>query len=258
MRSKTLSLLLVVIACGLCLSAFGQLVEKSKFNPPPAICCPRIEAMRLADRFQDINQLGYYYAANERLKAQGTVASRVVFLGDSITEGWKIDSFFPNKPYVNRGVSGQTTSQMLVRTFQDVIDLHPAAVIVLAGTNDIAANNGPETMQMVEENIQAITELAQKHGIKVILCSVLPVNDYPDQPQTPRHPKAQIAELNNWFRKYAEEAGALYCDYDSAVADENGFLKQGISSDGLHPNAKGYDLMVPVAEASIQKALAAR
>jgi lysophospholipase L1-like esterase len=157
---------------------------------------------------------------------------------------------------VNRGVSGQTTPQMLVRTFPDVIDLHPAAVILLTGTNDIAANNGPQTMQMLEENIQAITELVQKHGIKVILCSVLPISDYMTQPQTPRHPPAQIVALNKWLREYSDESGAIYCDYYSVLADQKGFLTQGLSEDGLHPNAKGYDLMIPVAQAAIDKALA--
>jgi lysophospholipase L1-like esterase len=145
---------------------------------------------------------------------------------------------------------------MLVRTFPDVIDLHPAAAIVLAGTNDIAANNGPETMQMVEENIQAITELAQKHGIKVILCSVLPVSNYTSQPQTPRHPPAQIVALNKWIQDFATQTGALYCDYYSSVVDQRVFLKEGLSEDGLHPNARGYALMVPLAQAAIDKALA--
>src|SRR6185369_13696314 len=166
MNRKTLWISALVIAIS-CLSSevHAQLVEQ--FSPPEEDCCPRIDAMRLADHLQDINQLGYYHAANEILKSKAVDLHRVIFLGDSITEGWKLSNFFPGKPYVNRGVSGQTTAQMLVRTFPDVIDLHPEALIILAGTNDIAANNGPQTMQMVEENIQAIVELSQKHGIKV-------------------------------------------------------------------------------------------
>jgi lysophospholipase L1-like esterase len=235
-------------------SVWAQLVEQ--YNPPAEDCCPRIDAIRLADHFQDVNELGYYHAANEHLKIEPVDPNRIVFLGDSITEAWKVNQSFPGKPYVNRGISGQTAPQMLVRTFPDVIDLHPAAVIVLAGTNDIAANNGPQTMQMLEENIQAITELAEKHNIKVILCSVLPVNDYTAQPQTPRHPTAQIVALNKWIQKYSDESGAVYCDYYSVVADQQGFLKQGYSEDGLHPNPKGYELMAPVAQAAIDKALA--
>jgi lysophospholipase L1-like esterase len=247
---------IVVFALGSMAGSTGaqaQLVEQ--FSPPEEDCCPRIDAQRLADHFQDVNQLGYYHAANELLKSQPADPHRVVFLGDSITEGWKIGDFFHGKPYVNRGVSGQTTSQMLVRTFPDVIDLHPAAVIILAGTNDIAANNGPETMQMVEENFQAITELAQKHGIKVILCSILPVSNYTSQPQTPRHPPAQIVALNKWLADFAAQSGALYCDYYSAMVDQRVFLKEGLSEDGLHPNARGYAMMVPIAQTAIDKAL---
>src|SRR5437016_8342705 len=141
MRKTVLSFLLASGLVAFSTSARAQLVEQ--FNPPPEDCCPRIDAMRLADHFQDINQLAYYHAANERLKSQPAESNRVIFLGDSITEAWNVAQSFPGKPYVNRGVSGQTTSQMLVRTFPDVIDLRPAALIVLAGTNDIAANNGP-------------------------------------------------------------------------------------------------------------------
>jgi lysophospholipase L1-like esterase len=255
MSQKTLQA--VVSALGfivLTLGAHAQLVEK--FNPPEEDCCPRIDAQRLADHFQDVNQLGYYHAANELLKSQPQDPHRVVFLGDSITEGWKIPNSFPGKPYINRGVSGQTTSQMLVRTFQDVIDLHPAVVIILAGTNDIAANNGSETMEMVEENFQAITELAQKHGIKVILCSILPVSNYTNQPQTPRHPTEQIVALNNWIRGFAAQSGALYCDYYSAVVDQMNFLKEGLSEDGLHPNSQGYAILAPIAQTAIDKELA--
>jgi lysophospholipase L1-like esterase len=210
----------------------------------------------LADHFQDVNQLGYYHAANEQLKSQPQEPHRVVFFGDSITESWKIADSFPAKPYINRGVSGQTTSQMLVRTFPDVIDLHPAVVIILAGTNDIAANNGPETMEMVEENIQAITELAQKHGIKVILCSIVPVSNYTNQPKTPRHPPAQIVALNKWIRDFATRTGARYCDYYSTLVDQRDFLKEGLSEDGLHPNSRGFAIMAPIAQAAIDEELA--
>ncbi len=253
-RRPLWAFMLTLAAFVLTLRAQAQLVEK--FSPPEEDCCPRIDAQRLADHFQDVNQLGYYHAANALLQSQPLDPHRVVFLGDSITEGWKIADSFPGKPYINRGVSGQTTSQMLVRTFPDVIDLHPAVVIILAGTNDIAANNGPETMEMVEENIQAIAELAQKHGIKVILCSILPVSNYTDQPQTPRHPPEQIVALNKWIREFATRTEALYCDYYSALVDQRAYLKDGLSEDGLHPNSRGYAIMAPIAQAAIDKELA--
>lgn len=251
-RVQFVGLLFLAIAA----TAPAQLV--TDFSPPSEDCCPRMDAQRLADHLQDVNNLGYYHAANQRLEAGPSDPGRVVFLGDSITEDWKLVQFFPGKTYINRGVSGQTTSQMLVRTFPDVIDLHPAVMILLAGTNDIAANNGPETSQMVEENIEAIVELAQKHGIRVIVSAIMPVSDYeigPVGPMTRLHPAEQIVELNRWLQNFAEQAGAIYCDYYGALVDERGFLKRGYSLDGLHPNAKGYEAMASVAQAAIDKAL---
>jgi lysophospholipase L1-like esterase len=144
---------------------------------------------------------------------------------------------------------------MLVRMFPDVINLQPAALIILAGTNDIARNTGPETAEMIQDNFRAIAELAQKHGIKVILCSLTPVSDYTARKQTERRPPADILRLNEWLRKYAEEIHAVYVDYFTATADEAGFLKDGFSGDGLHPNDRGYALMAPLAQAAIEKAL---
>jgi lysophospholipase L1-like esterase len=234
-------------------SAFGQLVEQ--FAPPRANCCLPATAKALADQLQDWNQLGRYYADNQRLKQLPPEPGRVVFLGDSITDGWKLAQFFPGKPYVNRGISGQTTPQMLVRMFPDVIALKPAALLVYAGTNDIAGNTGPSTLTMVEDNLQAITELAQAHGIKVILCSVTPVSDYTTRKQTLQRPPADILKLNAWMREYAASANAIFADYYAALVDESGMLKQGFSGDGLHPNDKGYALLTPFAEAAIAKAL---
>jgi lysophospholipase L1-like esterase len=231
----------------------GQVVED--FHPPKASCCLQGAAQHLADQLQDWNQLGRYDEDDRKLEAQPAEPGRVVFLGDSITDGWDLARDFPGKPYVNRGISGQTTPQMLVRMFPDVIDLHPAALIVLAGTNDISANTGPETLKMIEENLQAITELAQLHHIKVILCAVMPVSDYTKNKQTVRRPPEDILKLNAWMRTYTEKAHALYADYYSATVDAQGMLKDGYSDDGLHPNVKGYALMAPVAEAAIEKAL---
>jgi lysophospholipase L1-like esterase len=225
------------------------------YKPPRANCCLATTAQALADQLQDWNQLGRYHTENEALKRQPADPKRVVFLGDSITDGWKLDEFFPGRPWINRGIGGQTTPQILVRMFPDVIDLKPAAVILLAGTNDIARNTGPETADMMQENIQAITELAQLHGIKVILCSLTPVSDYTARRQTPQRPPADILRMNAWLREYAARVGAVYVDYFPALADDKGLLKDGYSMDGLHPNRKGYELMAPLAAAAIEQAL---
>jgi len=245
---------LLLMALALCPDvAHGQIVDE--YKPPPGRCCLAGSAQSLADQLQDWNQLGRYHAANEQLMKQPAEAGRVVFMGDSITDGWRLDQTFAGKPYVNRGISGQTTPQMLVRMFPDVINLKPAAMVVLAGTNDIARNTGPTTLRMIEDNIQAMTELAQGHGIKVVLCSVTPIADYGRTPQTNQRPPADIVKLNDWMKAYAAKSGAIYADYFSALVDAKGMLKEGISMDGLHPNAAGYALMAPIAEAAIQKAL---
>jgi lysophospholipase L1-like esterase len=199
--------------------------------------------------------LGRYHADNLRLKASPTDPRRVVFIGDSITDGWKLAESFPDKPYVNRGISGQTTPQMLVRMFPDVINLKPAVVVIFAATNDISRNTGPETLTMIEDNFQAMTELAQAHGIKVVLCSIMPISDYTARKQSERRPPADILRLNAWLREYADKSHSIFADYYAATVDEKGMLKDGFSNDGLHPNAKGYLLLAPVAEAAIQKAL---
>jgi len=230
-----------------------QLVED--YNPPKANCCLVFSARNLADQLQDWNQLGRYHQDNERLRAAPADPRRVVFLGDSITDGWKLAQSFPDRPYVNRGIGGQTTPQMLVRMYPDVIDLKPAALVILAGTNDISRNTGPVTITMIEENFQAMTELAQAHGIKVILCSVMPVSDYTKNKQTVARPPADILKLNAWMREYAAKAHAVFADYYAATVDEKGMLRDGYSDDGLHPNLKGYDLLAPVAQAAIDKAL---
>jgi acyl-CoA thioesterase I len=252
LRSTFLALLLFPFF-GLCTNLRAQLVQD--FNPPKAGCCLTTAAQRLAGELQDWNQLGRYHQDDLRLEAQPRVPGRVVFLGNSITDIWKLEEFFPGKPYVNRGISGQTTPQMLVRMYPDVIDLKPDAVILLAGTNDIAGNTGPETAKMIEENYRAITELAQMHHIQVILCSLTPVSDYTAHPQTERRPPAQILELNAWIKSYAARVHATFADYYSALVDGKGMLKNGYSNDGLHPNDRGFALLAPVAEAAIEKAL---
>jgi lysophospholipase L1-like esterase len=225
-------LLILFMSAQMCSLARAQLV--TDYNPPRSNCCLADTAKRLSDQMQDWNQLSRYHGANEELKKQPADPKRVVFFGDSITDFWKLGESFPGKPYVNRGIGGQTTPQMLVRMFPDVIDLMPAAIVILAGTNDIAQNTGPETATMVEENLMAMSELAQKHGIKVILCSVTPISDYavmppdwyPPPPPGATHPKiiqsiqrppAQILQLNVWMKSYAASVGAVYADYLSAL-----------------------------------------
>jgi lysophospholipase L1-like esterase len=238
---------------GISSSALGQLVDK--YEPPKSNCCLLFQARNLVEQMQDWNQLGRYHEDNQKLEAETVPSGRVVFLGDSITDGWDLKRDFAGKPYVNRGISGQTTAQMLVRMYPDVIDLHPAALILLAGTNDIAGNTGPETLKMIEENVQAITELAQLHHIKVILCAVMPISDYTKSKQSVHRPPADILKLNEWLKTYASEVHAVYADYFTAMADSQGMLKDGYSDDGLHPNAKGYSLVAPVAAAAIEKGL---
>lgn len=248
-------LTLTLLSC-LLLAALAGAQLVTDYQPPRSGCCLLSASHHLTDALQDWNQLGRYHADDLRLEAQGPVAGRVVFLGDSITDIWKLENFFPAKPYVNRGISGQTTEQMLVRMFPDVIDLHPAALIILAGTNDIAANTGPETAAMVEENLEAMTELAQAHGIKVILCSLTPVSDYTKYQQTQSRPPSDILALNRWLRAYAAQVHAVYCDYYGATVDAQGRFRAGFSDDGLHPNPRGFALMAPVAAAAIAQALA--
>ncbi len=244
---------------GLCVSLFLPCSVRAQFvqdyNPPPAPCCLVGVAAHLADELQDWNQLGRYHQDDLRLEGAPAVDGRVVFLGDSITDGWNLAKYFPGKPYVNRGISGQTTMQMLVRMHPDVIHLHPAAFILLAGTNDIARNTGPETQEMVEDNIRAMCELAASHKIKIILCLLTPISDYTKSKQTERRPPSDIVNLNHWIESFARDVHAQVADYYTALVDDKGMLRDGFSDDGLHPNAKGYELLAPVAEAAIEQAL---
>lgn len=240
------------LSLSLSLSARGQFAPE--FSPTTSPCCMPQVAAKLAEELQDWNQLGRYHADDVRLERSPAVEGRVVFLGDSITDGWDLAKYFPGKPYVNRGIGGQTTPQMLARMYADVIHLHPAAVILLAGTNDIARNTGPETQEIVEDNFRAICELAASNNIKIILCLLTPVSDYVKK-QTDHRPPADILSLNHWIESYAPDVHAQIADYYTALVDEKGMLREGYSDDGLHPNAKGYELLAPVAEAAIEATL---
>ena len=178
--------------------------------------------------------------------------NRVVFMGDSITEGWHLGDSFPGKAYINRGISGQTTPQMVLRFHQDVIALKPKAVIILAGINDIAENTGPMTLEQTEDNLAAMAEMAMANQIKVVLCSVLPAFDFPWHPGMMPAPK--VIAINEWIKAYAAEKGYAYVDYYAAMKDERGGLPATLSRDGVHPLPAGFAIMAPLAEAGIAQA----
>ncbi len=207
---------------------------------------------------QDWAALGRYRAANAELGPPKPGEQRVVFFGNSITEGWAphFAAMFPGKPYIGRGISGQTTPQMLIRFRQDVVALKPAVVVILAGTNDIAGNTGPSTQAMIADNLIGMAEIAKANGIRVVLSSVLPVSDYPWKPGLEPGPK--IVALNTWMREYAASHGAIYLDYHSAMVYEKLGLNPDLAADGVHPTEKGYRMMAPLAEAAIARALTLR
>jgi lysophospholipase L1-like esterase len=206
---------------------------------------------------QDWANLGRYAAENAKLPPLGPGEARVVFMGDSITDFWgrAHGKFFPGQPHVNRGISGQTTPQMLIRFRPDVIDLKPSAVVILAGTNDISGNTGPETLEQIEGNLASMAQLAQANNIRVVLASITPVCDY-IKPQTDRRPPAQIVAVNTWMKAYCAKNGFVYLDYYSAMLDDDKMLKKELSYDGLHPNDAGYEVMSPLASEAIARALA--
>lgn len=223
--------------------------------PPESITAEQAASMQ--QQLLDWPQLARYRDDNAQLPAPAPGAARVVFFGDSITDAWgraEGTRFFPGKPYINRGISGQTTAQMLLRFRQDVIALRPAAVVVLAGTNDIAGNTGLATLLMIEDNFRSMTELAQANHIRVILASVLPVGDYPWHPGL--QPADKVRALNAWIKAYASSRGATYLDYYGALANAQGGMDSKFASDGVHPTPEGYAIMAPLAQQAIERALA--
>jgi lysophospholipase L1-like esterase len=256
-------------ALGGCATPGGR---AAKMPPPPASALPPVDASSPATQrrdewrrgrariyMDDFGELTRYRAENARLEPPSAGESRIVFFGDSITEHWPMTLSFPGKPYVNRGISGQTTPQMLIRFRQDVLALEPKVVVILAGTNDIAGNTGPMSLEEIEANLASMVDLARAHGIRVVLSSVLPVHNYTLQSQLafPLRPTEKIAALNQWLKGHAAQTSSVYLDYATAMADERGLLKRELAVDGLHPDKTGYAIMAPLAEAAIAAALAA-
>jgi len=223
---------------------------------------PILATAQTTDCKNDWPNLARYDKDNKAVAAPAKNQQRVVFMGDSITDSWDnpANGFFPGKPYVNRGISGQTTPQMLIRFRRDVIELKPKVVVILAGTNDIAGNTGPTTLEAIEDNLKSMAELATANRIRVVLASVMPVSDYEVRDgkpltQTVRRPLEKILALNNWIREFARANHHIYLDYFSAMVDASGFLKNELSDDGLHPNVQGYAVMAPLAQAAIDASL---
>ena len=255
------------LCCGL---AFAQATApstpaqapKPADQPAAAEQLTPYQKSQLERAFNDWPWLAKYRDADKELPPSAPGDVRVVFMGDSITEGWGMKAtatepgrgeFFPGKPYINRGISGQTTPQMLVRFRQDVIALKPKVVVLLAGTNDIAENTGKETLEEIGNNIASMSDLARANGIRVVLCSVLPASEF--HWHMGLEPAPKIKALNAWIKEYAAKNGLVYVDYYASMANDEGGLKAELSPDGVHPNKAGYDLMAPLAEAGIAEAL---
>jgi len=262
-RLQTLALVFLVF-----LAAYPVAQQAAQQPAPQLVPTPGIpstgfagldgyRARRIAVFTDDFGQLSRYHDANATLGEPKPGEKRVVFFGDSITDIWKLADSFPGKPYVNRGIGGQTTPQMLVRFRQDVIDLHPKAVVILAGTNDIAGNTGPMRNEDIEANYKSFAELARAAGIKVVYSSVLPIHNYTERSKDffAQRSQSRILELNAWLKDYCAKNKIIYLDYFSAMVDDKGMMKKELADDGLHPNAEGFKIMAPLAEAAIAKAV---
>ena len=205
---------------------------------------------------RDWPNLAKYRDDDAKLGLPAKGEARVVFMGDSITEFWPLSDSFPGKPYVNRGISGQTTPQMVLRFRQDVIALQPKVVVILAGTNDIAENTGPITLAAIEDNLASMVDLAKRNGVRVILSALVPAAKYPWRPDLA--PVEKIRALNDWIKDYAAKEDLVFLDYHSAMTNEQRGLKAELSEDGVHPNKLGYSVMAPLAEKAIVAALGQR
>ncbi len=254
-------LLVVVLAVAACAQQSSQPAPRTPPIPPTGFPgLDQYRASRLAIYTDDFGELKRYREANAALKPPARGENRVVFIGDSITDYWKVADYFPGKPYINRGIDGQTTPQMLVRFRQEVIDLHPKVLVVLAGTNDVAGVTGRTRNEEIEANYASMAELARMHNIRVVFSSLLPVYNYTDDAKESfaLRPAERILALNRWLEQYCAKNGFVYLDYFSALVDDRGMMKRALSDDGLHPNAAGYKVMAPLAEKAIALALASQ
>jgi acyl-CoA thioesterase-1 len=253
MRSAhTLAVTSLVVALTACTNAPAP----SSAPAPAQAATQSAQQLAAAERQRnDWPNLARYREANAALGAPAPGENRVVFMGNSITDAWakRFSTDFPGKPYIGRGISGQTTPQMLVRFRQDVVALKPKVVVILAGINDIAGNTGPSTQAMIADNIMSMTEIAKANGIRVVLSSVLPAFDFPWH--RGMEPAPKVIALNAWLKQYAQQAGVVYLDYHTRMADARGGLSPEMASDGVHPTPAGYQIMAPMAEAAIQEAL---
>jgi lysophospholipase L1-like esterase len=248
----------LLIAGGMAFGLNAQTVRAQQAGATPAAKQSQVVAVKVDPLRTDWPNLKRFYEEDVALGAPAAGEKRVVFMGDSITEGWVHHGVPPEpadsaKDYVNRGISGQTTPQMLLRFRQDVIDLKPAAVVIFAGTNDIAGNTGDMTPEQTEGNLTSMAELARANGIRVVLCSILPAFDFPWKPG--REPAPKVVALNKWIKDYATSHGDVYVDFYSAMVDERGGLPEKLSHDGVHPNPAGYAIMTPLVDAGIAQAL---
>lgn len=250
---------LLLLLVGLTALALAQQVGPQVTIPASGFSgLDNYRASRIAVYTNDYGEWARYREANAALKPRAPGEQRVVFFGDSITDAWHLDESFPGRPYINRGIGGQTTSQMLVRFRQDVIGIQPKMVVILAGTNDIAGNTGPISDENIEQNFTSLAELARAHNIRVIFASILPVHNYTAQSQDfyKQRPVSRILALNEWLRGYCAGSGLEFLDYFSSLVDEKGLLRRELADDGLHPNKAGYAIMAPLAEKAIQLAMA--
>ena len=240
----------------------GQTPSTTPVPPDPCLET-KTQLTRLENRLKDWPALSRYHDANTKDATVAGAVPRVVFMGDSITDSWddpRFGGFFPGKAYFNRGISGQTTPQMLIRFRPDVIALHPKVVVIVAGTNDIAGNTGPMTNEAIEDNLVSMAELARANKIRVVFASITPINDYGKTREgkpiirSGQRPPERIQALNDWIKRYAKENKFTYLDYYSAMVDDKGYLRNELSEDGLHPNQKGYEIMAPLAERAVAAA----
>jgi lysophospholipase L1-like esterase len=251
MRLIVVALFVALVA----LTCSSQVVLQALPPDTPENCHARSEMM--LNWLQDWPNLSRYRQNDAALPAPKPTEQRVVFMGDSITDAWDLTRYFPGKPYVNRGISAQTTPQMLLRFHQDVVALHPRVVVILAGTNDIAGNTGPLSLTDIENNYAAMADMARANHVAVVFSSILPVNDYTPKSQRffAERSMDKIRELNTWLKNYAAQHRDVYLDYYSHMLDSKGLLRRDLAEDGLHPNDQGYRIMVPLAESAIAAAI---